>query len=72
LLQGASTSSGLPYLRNRYFDAATGRFTQPDPIGLVGGINLYGFTNGDPVNFSDPFGLNGRKKNPNAPAAKTE
>ncbi len=28
-----------------------------DPIGLAGGLNLYGFANGDPVNFSDPFGL---------------
>jgi len=34
-----------------------GRFTQEDPIGLAGGINLYGFAGGDPVNFSDPFGL---------------
>ncbi len=32
-------------------------FTQQDPIGLAGGLNLYGFANGDPVNFSDPFGL---------------
>jgi hypothetical protein len=31
--------------------------TQEDPIGLAGGLNLYGFANGDPVNFSDPFGL---------------
>lgn len=45
------------YLRNRYYDPGTGRFTQEDPIGLAGGLNLYGFANGDPVNFSDPFGL---------------
>jgi len=32
-------------------------FTQEDPIGLAGGLNLYGFAGGDPVNFSDPFGL---------------
>jgi uncharacterized protein RhaS with RHS repeats len=38
-------------------DPATGRFTQEDPIGLAGGMNLYGFASGDPVNFSDPFGL---------------
>jgi hypothetical protein len=41
----------------RFYDSATGRFTQPDPIGLAGGLNTYGFANGDPVNFSDPFGL---------------
>lgn len=28
-----------------------------DPIGLAGGLNLYGFAGGDPVNYSDPFGL---------------
>src|SRR2546430_10881468 len=31
--------------------------TQEDPIGLAGGLNLYGFAGGDPVNYSDPFGL---------------
>ena len=49
--------TGFQYRRNRYYDAATGRFTQEDPIGLAGGMNLYGFAGGDPVNFSDPFGL---------------
>jgi hypothetical protein len=32
-------------------------FTQEDPIGLAGGLNLYGFAGGDPINFWDPFGL---------------
>lgn len=31
--------------------------TQEDPIGLSGGMNLYGYAAGDPVNNSDPFGL---------------
>jgi hypothetical protein len=48
-------------MRNRYYDPTTGRFTQEDPIGLAGGSNLYGFAGGDPVNFSDPFGLCGEK-----------
>jgi len=45
------------YRRNRYYDPKSGQFTQEDPIGLAGGLNLYGFANGDPVNLSDPFGL---------------
>jgi RHS repeat-associated protein len=48
---------GTNYRRNRVYDSQTGRFTQPDPIGLAGGLNLYGYAGGDPINFSDPFGL---------------
>jgi RHS repeat-associated protein len=49
--------SGQMYMRNRYYDPATGRFTQEDPIGLAGGLNAYGFASGDPISYSDPFGL---------------
>jgi len=49
--------AGLLYRRNRYYDPASGRFTQQDPIGLAGGANLYGFANGDLINFGDAFGL---------------
>ena len=34
-----------------------GRFTEEGPIGLAGGLHLYRLAGGDPVNFSDPFGL---------------
>jgi hypothetical protein len=37
--------------------ASTWCYTQQDPIGLAGGFNLYGFAFGDPINFSDPYGL---------------
>jgi hypothetical protein len=47
----------LQYKRARYYDPTTGRFVSEDPLGLAGGLNLYGFANGDPVNFSAPFGL---------------
>jgi len=50
-------ATGQFYMRNRYYDPNSGQFTQEDPLGLAGGLNLYGFANGDPVNFSDPFGL---------------
>ena len=56
LIQSQRDASGLLYRRNRYYDPSTGQFTQQDPIGLGGGLNLYGFANGDPVNFRDPFG----------------
>jgi RHS repeat-associated protein len=57
LLERKRDKTGLEYKRNRYCDPQTGRFTQEDPIGLAGGLNLYGFAAGDPVNFDDPFGL---------------
>ena len=57
LIPDKSDGSGMRYMRNRYYDPGTGRFTQEDPIGLAGGMNLYGFASGDPLNFSDPIGL---------------
>ena len=57
LIDDKRDKTGTWYRRNRNYDPGTGRFTQEDPIGLAGGINLYGFAGGDPVNFSDPFGL---------------
>jgi RHS repeat-associated protein len=57
VLESKRDKTNLSYNRNRYYDPQTGRFTQEDPIGLAGGLNLYGFANGDVVNYSDPFGL---------------
>ena len=34
LVDGMRDASGQMYMRNRYYDPATGQFTQPDPIGL--------------------------------------
>jgi RHS repeat-associated protein len=47
----------LSYYRNRYYDQQTGRWTQEDPIGIAGGVNLYAYAGNNPVSFSDPFGL---------------
>jgi RHS repeat-associated protein len=56
LLEGQRDAGGLMYMRNRYYDPKTGQFTQTDPIGLAGGLNTYGFADGDPVGNWDPFG----------------
>jgi len=57
VLAGGVGSTGMAYRRNRLYDSMTGQFTQEDPIGLAGGLNLYGYAGGDPINRSDPFGL---------------
>lgn len=48
----------LYYNRYRDYDPDTGRYVQADPIGLRGGSNLYGYASANPVNVSDPSGLN--------------
>lgn len=57
LPMGQEDDSGLRYRRNRYDDPSSGQFTQQDVIGIAGGLNLYGYADGNPVNVIDPFGL---------------
>jgi len=64
LLAENADGSGLMYRRNRYYDPTSGKFTQEDPIGIAGGLNVYGYANGDPVTYSDPFGLCPDPKDP--------
>ncbi|MBR5236912.1 MAG: RHS repeat-associated core domain-containing protein [Clostridia bacterium] len=47
--------TGLIYLRNRYYDASTGRFITEDPI--RDGLNWYVYCGNNPVMFVDPWGL---------------
>ncbi len=49
--------TGLHYNYYRYYDPTTGRYVTPDPIGLVGGINLFVYVRNDPTNNIDPLGL---------------
>lgn len=49
--------TGFYFLRSRYFDPKTARFTQEDPIGTAGGSNLYEYVGGQPLSATDPTGL---------------
>ena len=60
----ASDNPSDPYLAfpflhvgHRYYDPTTGRFLQRDPIGLLGGINVYDYVGGGPTRRVDPAGL---------------
>jgi RHS repeat-associated protein len=52
---------GLYFMVNRYYDAMTGRFFQRDPVGIAGGLNLYCYSNNNPVTAVDPDGLGPKK-----------
>ena len=50
--------TGLHYNTFRYYDPGVGRFTTQDPIGLLGGDNLYQYAV-NPTGWVDPLGLAG-------------
>jgi RHS repeat-associated protein len=51
--------TGLHYNLLRTYDSTAGRFLEPDPVGQAGGLNVYLYASGDPVDFTDRFGLLG-------------
>lgn len=55
--QYADDESGFFYNHFRDYDPATGRYLQPDPLGLAGGPNRYVYVENNPVSLVDPEGL---------------
>ena len=49
--------SGFHYNHHRYYDPQAGRYLSPDPIGLAGGRNSFGYANQNPGRFTDSTGL---------------
>jgi RHS repeat-associated protein len=57
-------STGLYYVRARWYDPALARFISSDPIGLAGGINTYAYVGNAPMDARDPSGLQAQEPNP--------
>jgi RHS repeat-associated protein len=49
--------TGLAFHRARYNAPGMGRWLGPDPIGEMGGLNLYGYVGNRVTGAKDPLGL---------------
>ena len=54
--QSLDVETGLHYNRFRYYDSDVGMFISRDPIGLLGGVNVFAYAP-NPVMWIDPWGL---------------
>jgi len=48
--------TGLHYNWHRYYDNQTGRYVTEDPLGVYGGVGLYGYVRHSPVYYRDEDG----------------
>jgi RHS repeat-associated protein len=65
--QQEDAEAGLSNNLFRWYQSGNGRYTQPDRIGLRGGLNLYEYANSNPLTFTDPLGLMGQGSGGNGP-----
>jgi RHS repeat-associated protein len=63
--------TGLVRFGFRDYDPVNGMFISKDPIGFRGGLNLYAYVGNNPVNYTDPFGLQASSGTGTCPPKKT-
>jgi RHS repeat-associated protein len=61
---GDLDGNGWIYNLNREYYSYWGRYNEPDPIGLLGGLNPYRYANDSPRVYSDISGLNSNDNGP--------
>lgn len=70
--QEATLGAELYYNVHRWYEHQTGRYTTPDPLGIIDGdSNLYAYAQANPLSLTDTLGLRSRlccKKVPRVPA----
>jgi RHS repeat-associated protein len=52
----SGNDEGFMQVGDRFYDPATGRFLQRDPIGIRGGFNTYEYARSNPIDRNDPAG----------------
>lgn len=53
----AFAAEALSYNLHRWYHPELGRYSRPDPLGLLGGIHPFRYGRSNPVGFADPLGL---------------
>ena len=56
--------AGIYYFGRRFYDPNLQRWLNRDPIGELGGLNLYTYVGNGPINWIDPFGLDAKTYGP--------